>query len=83
VKHIIQFEKHEIESDPNLTILDNLEAKNIKSPYQCREGYCGACCVKLICGQVEYIEEPMAFCDDDEILPCVCKAISDITIKRI
>jgi ferredoxin len=83
VNNVIIFENNEIELNNSLTILDNLEAKKIKVPYQCREGYCGACCMKLISGDIEYLQEPMAFCDEDEILPCICKAKTDIVIKRI
>lgn len=80
---IIKFDDKEIQNDSRLTILDNLEAHDLNMPYQCREGYCGSCCMKLIKGEIEYIIEPMAFCDEDEILPCACKAKTDIEIKHI
>jgi ferredoxin len=63
------------------TLLESLEQQNIDVHYHCREGYCGACRSKLISGQVEYLTDPLAFIDDDEILPCCCKAISDIEIE--
>ena len=54
------------------TLLESLEAQDIHIEYQCREGYCGSCRVRLVEGDVHYIEEPMAWIDDDEILPCCC-----------
>jgi|TARA_B110000116_G_C16702828_1_gene520678 ferredoxin len=62
-------------------LLESLEAQNIQVPYQCREGYCGACRCKKISGQVTYIKEPMAWINDDEILPCVSIPTSDLTLK--
>lgn len=65
----------------NKTLLENLEAHNIIVEYQCREGYCGACRVKKVSGEVKYEKQPIAFLRDDEILPCYCKATSNIVIK--
>lgn len=63
------------------TLLENLEAHKVEVHFHCREGFCGACRTKLIEGQVEYITDPLAYIDDDEILPCCCKAKSDLKIK--
>ncbi len=63
------------------TLLKHIEDHGIEVHYHCREGYCGACRTKLIQGEVEYITDPLAFIDDDEILPCCCKPTSDIHIK--
>jgi ferredoxin len=63
------------------SLLSHLEQQNIDVHYHCREGYCGACRTKLISGDVEYTTDPLAFIDDDEILPCCCKPTSDIQIK--
>tara|TARA_B100000809_G_C15135760_1_gene530491 strand:- start:1889 stop:2365 length:477 start_codon:yes stop_codon:yes gene_type:complete len=62
-------------------LLESLEAQNIQVPYQCREGYCGACRCKKISGHVTYIKEPMAWINDDEILPCVSIPTSDLKLK--
>lgn len=67
--------------DNDLTLLQHIESKNIDVHFHCREGYCGACRTKLIDGTVEYTTDPLAFIDDDEILPCCCKASSNIHIK--
>ncbi|MDK2779549.1 MAG: 2Fe-2S ferredoxin-like protein [Pseudomonadota bacterium] len=63
------------------TLLESLEAQNIEVHYQCREGYCGSCRAQLLEGSVHYHEEPMAWLNDDEILPCCCIPKSDIKIK--
>ncbi|WP_411693810.1 class I ribonucleotide reductase maintenance protein YfaE [Glaciecola sp.] len=62
------------------TLLTHLEQQKVEVHFHCREGYCGACRTKLNSGQVEYTTDPLAFIDDDEILPCCCKPTSDISI---
>ena len=62
------------------SLLEHLEANDIEVHYHCREGYCGACRTKLNEGSVEYHIDPLAFIDDDEILPCCCKPSSHINI---
>lgn len=47
----------------------------------CQQGYCGSCRTQLLEGQVEYIDEPLAFIDEGEILPCHCVALTEITLK--
>ena len=54
------------------TLLESLEAQDVTLNYQCREGYCGSCRTQLLEGEVHYTEEPMAWINDDEILPCCC-----------
>jgi len=48
--------------------------------YHCREGFCGACRVRKIIGTVDYTLDPLAFIDDDEILPCCSTPKTDIEI---
>lgn len=62
------------------TVLESLEQANIPAEYHCREGFCGACRCKLTSGEVEYVIDPLAFIDDDEVLPCVIRPQSDIEI---
>lgn len=71
----------EIHAPSDKTILSALEAADVHIHYHCREGFCGACRSKLIEGDVEYITDPLAFIDDDEILPCCCVAKCPLTIK--
>ncbi|GAA0681365.1 class I ribonucleotide reductase maintenance protein YfaE [Marinobacterium maritimum] len=63
------------------SLLDALEAQNIPAPYSCRGGYCGCCKVKLIEGQVDYIQESLVDLKEDEILTCCCRPQSHIEIE--
>lgn len=65
----------------NNTILESLEQHKVDVHYHCREGFCGACRTKLISGEIDYKVEPLAFIDDDEILPCCCVPLTDIEIE--
>lgn len=57
----------------NGSVLDALELASVSIQSHCRAGYCGACRTKLIDGEVEYTTEPLAYIEDDEVLPCCCK----------
>ena len=80
-KRVLVNDKEAIELDPDKTLLESLEANNVEIHSHCREGFCGTCRTQLISGEVEYIIDPLAYIDDDEILPCCCKAISNIAIE--
>ncbi len=67
------------EEHPNL--LTTLEAHHCQVEFQCREGYCGSCRIRLVRGQVSYAEAPLAFVQQGEILPCCCKADGDIEVE--
>lgn len=62
------------------TLLDALERTGHQVEYQCRSGYCGACRVKLLDGEVEYFSEPLAYVEDDHVLSCCCTPKSNIRI---
>lgn len=62
------------------TILESLEEKNIEPQYHCRDGFCGACRCVLISGEVEYLTDPLAYFNDNEILICCSSPITDIEI---
>ncbi|MGS0535583.1 class I ribonucleotide reductase maintenance protein YfaE [Pseudoalteromonas sp. SaAl2] len=62
------------------SLLDCLEQNKLTVSYQCREGYCGACRVKLTKGSIIYNQEPLAFVREGEVLLCCCKPDGDITI---
>ncbi|MFT6284162.1 MAG: ferredoxin [Arenicella sp.] len=79
---VVKIKDHKtVQHAPNNTLLETIEQHEIEIQYHCREGYCGACRSKLICGKVEYTTDPLAFIDDDEILPCCCIPISNIEIE--
>lgn len=65
---------------PHETLLEGLERTGHEVEFQCRGGYCGACRVRLINGEVQYLEQPLAFIATDEILPCCCVPKSDIHV---
>lgn len=62
-------------------LLESLEAQDVHLPYQCREGYCGGCRTDLIEGEVAYLQEPMAWINEGEILPCCCVPKSALKLK--
>lgn len=65
---------------PHETLLEGLERTGHEIEYQCRNGYCGMCRVRLLDGEVQYLEQPLAFVAADEILPCCCVPVSDIRV---
>lgn len=54
----------------------------METHYHCRNGFCGACRTRLICGKVTYLNEPLAYVRTGEILPCVCIAAEDLEIDH-
>lgn len=66
--------------EPNDTLLECLEKHNVEVHYHCREGFCGACRCKIKSGDVNYIVDPLAYIDDDEILLCCTVPLTDIEI---
>ena len=63
------------------SLLESLEAQDVHVPYQCREGYCGGCRTDLVEGEVAYLQEPMAWINEGEILPCCCVPKTALKIK--
>ncbi|AJQ94043.1 class I ribonucleotide reductase maintenance protein YfaE [Gynuella sunshinyii] len=63
------------------TLLESLEAQGVQVPYQCRDGYCGSCRTTLLAGEVAYLQEPMAWLNDGEVLPCCCVPKSNLSLK--
>lgn len=62
-------------------LLDVLELHDVEVEYQCRSGYCGVCRLKLVKGDVVYHQQPLAFINDGEILPCCCMPLTDIELE--
>lgn len=73
-----RFYLHEDES-----LLNGLLRTGHQISYQCQEGYCGCCRVKLLSQShaIEYPTEPLAMIADDEILPCCCQIKGIITLS--
>jgi ferredoxin len=63
------------------TLLECLESANIEVHYHCRDGFCGACRVSLIEGEVNYPQgDPLAFVGKGEVLACCCVPVTDIAL---
>lgn len=62
------------------SILRALEKTGHAVEFQCKQGYCGSCRVKKLAGKVSYKEEPLAFINEDEILPCCATAESNLRL---
>lgn len=68
-------------TDKKQTLLDCLEQANVEVHYHCRDGFCGACRVTLTTGEIHYPNgDPLAYVGDNEILPCCCVPITDISL---
>ncbi|BAH82928.1 class I ribonucleotide reductase maintenance protein YfaE [Candidatus Ishikawella capsulata] len=61
-------------------LLSVLESHNFLITYNCLEGYCGCCKIRLLKGEVHYTKIPIAYVEPGEILPCCCCVIGDIEI---
>ena len=71
----------QVYNDTNGTLLQTLELNSAAPTSNCKSGFCGACRIKLLKGNVEYIDEPIGFTNDGEVLPCVCKPKGDIEVE--
>ncbi|MCJ2375272.1 class I ribonucleotide reductase maintenance protein YfaE [Vibrio sp. ZSDZ34] len=72
-----------IESNPSNTLLETMEQAGLDPEYNCRDGHCGACRCTLVSGEVEYVGFAMAYTKNNEILPCICRAKTDIELDDI
>lgn len=63
------------------SVLSSLEKSGQQLDFSCRMGMCGCCKTKLIEGEVEYFEAPIADLMEGEILPCICRPTTDIKLK--
>jgi ferredoxin len=62
-------------------LLEVFEHHDVDVEYQCREGYCGSCRMRLVSGEVTYSDKPLAFISEGEILPCCCLPIGDVELE--
>nr|WP_170139022.1 class I ribonucleotide reductase maintenance protein YfaE [Marinomonas piezotolerans] len=61
-------------------LLPQLERAGVLVEYQCREGYCSSCSIKLLWGKVHYPIEPLAWVHSGSMLACCAIVKSDIEI---
>ena len=52
------------------TLLELAEGAGLSPAFACRSGICGTCATRLLCGDVDYLDEPTAPRADDEVLIC-------------
>lgn len=72
-----------IESNSSNTILETMENAGLEAEYHCRDGHCGACKCKLVAGEVEYVGFAMAYTQENEVLPCICRAKGNIELDSV
>ncbi|MFB9134331.1 class I ribonucleotide reductase maintenance protein YfaE [Vibrio sp. AK197] len=72
-----------IQTNPSDTLLETMEKAGLEPEYNCRDGHCGACKCRIVSGEVEYIGFAMAYTQQDEILPCICRAKTDIELEDV
>lgn len=65
------------------TLLEGMEQAGLEPEFQCRDGHCGACKCELLSGEVEYVGFALAFTHPNEILPCICKAKTDVQLGSV
>lgn len=53
------------------SLLEFAEANDLNPPYSCRQGICGTCMCRILEGEVEYQETPVAEIDDGSVLICI------------
>ncbi|APR04215.1 2Fe-2S iron-sulfur cluster-binding protein [Thauera chlorobenzoica] len=62
------------------TLLAALEAHGRAPPTECRAGSCGLCRMRLTAGQVEWLLPAGCVLPADEILPCICRPVGDVSL---
>ncbi len=62
------------------SILTELENHNIFPSYNCRQGICGECILKLLSGNITHRQKPEWHLSPGEILACLAVPVSDIKI---
>jgi len=53
------------------SLLEFAEANDLNPAYSCRQGICGTCMCRILEGEVEYQETPVAAIEDGSVLICV------------
>ncbi|TBR37519.1 2Fe-2S iron-sulfur cluster binding domain-containing protein [Marinomonas agarivorans] len=78
--HRVLLNGEEIIVSEDEPLLTQLERAGIQIEYQCREGFCSSCSLKLLRGNVAYPVEPMAWVQSGYLLACCAIVKSDIEI---
>lgn len=62
------------------TLLDMLNSAGVDVQSHCKDGYCGCCRLKLEAGNIEWVIDPLAYINDNEVLACACKPVGSVSI---
>ncbi|WP_086984140.1 2Fe-2S iron-sulfur cluster-binding protein [Vibrio aphrogenes] len=73
----------QVKAAPTQTVLEAMENAGLEPEFMCRDGHCGACKCELEAGDIEYVGFALAFTQPREILPCICKAKSDLVLSKV
>jgi ferredoxin len=66
----------------NKTILSNILEQTNNIEFGCKEGFCGLCRLKFKNKEdFYYFEEPLAFIENNEFLPCITKSNNEFKLK--
>jgi ferredoxin len=72
----------EVRNIPSVgTLLESLEKSSVQIESHCRDGFCGACKVKLKSGRVTEVKQSLGYFDDGEILACCSRPETQIEIE--
>ncbi len=67
--------------DGSNNLLEFAENHGIHIDSGCRCGADTVCMTKLLDGQVNYVQEPLAQAEPGHILPCICVPVGDIRLE--
>lgn len=81
--HRVLLGKKQILVTEDEPLLPQLERAGVQVEYQCREGYCSSCMIKLLWGKVSYPIEPLAWVNSGYMLTCCAVVKSDIEIAML
>lgn len=68
----------------NETLLTGLIRTDNRPTFECCQGYCGACKLKVavINGSIQHTLPPLCHLDDDEVLACCCVVSGAVLVKK-
>jgi ferredoxin-NADP reductase len=67
----VQSDKTIIWQSGDGSLLEFAEANDLEPPYSCRQGICGTCMCRILEGEVEYQQTPVAAIEDGSVLICI------------
>ncbi|HAT2580577.1 2Fe-2S iron-sulfur cluster binding domain-containing protein (plasmid) [Aeromonas media] len=60
-----------------------LSTQGVVVDRQCGQGFCGACKVRLVSGEVKYATNPLAYVGEGEVLTCCTIAVTQCRIETL